>query len=243
MKKKLFAGFDDSELEAILPRLGCEVKEFKKGEYIFRENDLVDKIGVLLNGELLLTKVYPDGGESTFDVLFPAYTFGLDVAITDKRLSTFSILVSKPSVIAGIPFEYNSFLSALPAHLRIVMSANIIRYVSDENIRKQRQIEIISQKGLRDRISAYLEIMRDRSGNSFTIPYSREQLANYLCVNRSALSHELSLMRSEGLIDFRMNEFSIARGYSHSMVRVSENVHLRNREERHQNPSKFPRKM
>jgi len=209
MKKKLFAGFDDGELEDILTRLGCEIRELKKKAYVFRENDIVRKMGILLKGELLITKVYPDGCESVFDALFPSNVFGLDVAVTHKKISAFSILASKPSVIASIPFEYDGFLLALPARLRTVMSANIIRYISDENIRKQRQIEIISQKGLRDRIWAYLGIMRDKAGDRFAIPYSREQLANYLCVNRSALSHELALMRGEGLIDYRMNQFSM----------------------------------
>ena len=77
-------------------------------------------------------------------------------------------------------------------------------------MKKEYRLAILSQNGLRERITTYLTMQASRrQKTAFTIPYSREELAAFLCVNRSALSHELSRMQSEGLITFRKNYFCL----------------------------------
>ena len=90
------------------------------------------------------------------------------------------------------------------------MLRNISNQLSNENIKRQNKVDVLSVNGLRDRVMMYLETQASKKGtSSFTIPFNREELANYLCVNRSALSHELSLMRQEGIIEFRKNRFHL----------------------------------
>jgi len=87
---------------------------------------------------------------------------------------------------------------------------NILIYIANENIRKQHKIEIISQNGLRDRILTCLRMFsRRRRSSSFAISFTREEFADYLCVNRSALSHELSKMQQEGILTFRKDHFTL----------------------------------
>ncbi len=82
--------------------------------------------------------------------------------------------------------------------------------IANENIKKEYRLAILSQNGLRERITAYLSMQARRRGEtSFSIPFSRDEMASFLCVNRSALSHELSLMQQEGLITFRKNTFTL----------------------------------
>ena len=82
--------------------------------------------------------------------------------------------------------------------------------MADENIRQIHKIEILAERGLRDRVLVYLNILTVKSGsNTVTVKMSREQLAQYLCVNRSALSNELSKMKREGLIDFHKDQFTL----------------------------------
>lgn len=77
---------------------------------------------------------------------------------------------------------------------------------------KEYRLAILSQKGLRERILTYLRMQAAKRGvDTFAIPFSREELADFLCVNRSALSHELSLLQQEGVIRFRKNEFTVIR--------------------------------
>ena len=98
----------------------------------------------------------------------------------------------------------------LPEADRLIMMESLLGLIAGENLRKMSQIEIISQKGLRSRILTFLAIQRSFFGcDEFTVPYNREELADYLCVNRSALSHELRRMEQEHLLYCRKNIFRI----------------------------------
>ena len=82
--------------------------------------------------------------------------------------------------------------------------------LADSNIKMRNKIEILAEKGLRDRVMMYLHVLQAKSGtDTVTIKMSREQLAQYLCVNRSALSNELSKMKKDGIIDFKGSSFTI----------------------------------
>ena len=86
----------------------------------------------------------------------------------------------------------------------------LLNLVSQENMKKEHRLAILYQKGLRDRIMEYLTMQAEKQGSGcITIPFSREELASFLCVNRTALSHELSKMRAEGIIEFRKNRFTL----------------------------------
>ena len=92
----------------------------------------------------------------------------------------------------------------------MVLQRNLLTILSDSNLRKHYRLAILAQRGLRDRVLVYLTMQSERRGtHTFRIPFSREELAAFLCVNRSALSHELSRMEAEGLIRFRKNEFTL----------------------------------
>ena len=100
--------------------------------------------------------------------------------------------------------------SILSCPLKEIILENIIHLLSDISIRQMYKIQVISKHGLRDRIMAHLLIMqRKRNTEVFDIRMSQEQLAQYLCVNRSALSYELNKMKKEGLIDFKKSKFKI----------------------------------
>lgn len=73
----------------------------------------------------------------------------------------------------------------------------------------QNRMEIVGLKSVRAKVTRYLEAFVPRHDQEFTIPFNREELADFLCVERSALSHELSRMKKEGLIDYKKNKFKI----------------------------------
>jgi CRP-like cAMP-binding protein len=117
--------------------------------------------------------------------------------------------------------DQNTVLFCLPAELllgeglpegtiRETCLRSLLNLVAQENMKKEYRLAILAQNGLRDRIRTYLTMQaRKRGQSTFEIPFSREELASFLCVNRSALSHELSKMQAEGLIQFRKNRFTL----------------------------------
>ncbi len=90
------------------------------------------------------------------------------------------------------------------------MLDQLLTLIAQENMKKEYRLAILSQKGLRERILTYLTMqVRKRGSNTIKVSFSREEMASFLCVNRSALSHELSLMQREGIIRFRKNVFTL----------------------------------
>ena len=101
------------------------------------------------------------------------------------------------------------FLTHTQTERQIALN-NLLIMLSHLHMQKEKHLTVLSRNGLRNRVMTYLSLQAQwKNSNSFEIPFSREELAAYLCVNRSALSHELSLMRKEGLIDFSKNHFKL----------------------------------
>lgn len=93
---------------------------------------------------------------------------------------------------------------------------NILKTIAHENVRKYYKIEILSRKSIRERILIYFSIQQKmKKSDTFSIPFDRQQLAEYLCVNRSALSHELSLMQKEGILKTKRNKITFFSNFEH----------------------------
>ena len=111
------------------------------------------------------------------------------------------------AVFYGEPLEASGGLSE---EARTLLWRHLTVLLSQENMRKHYRLAILSQRGVRERVLVYLTMQAGKKGTSrFRIPFTREELADFLCVNRSALSHELGKMEREGLIRFRKNEFTL----------------------------------
>ena len=135
--------------------------------------------------------------------------FNLDVISTPTKRSFRTVYATKPSFILKIDFDLEKDID-LSDKDKLIIYRNIINCIGNTNAKQCHKIEIVSQKSIRDKIMTYLLIQKNnKQSNSFNISFDRDQLANYLCVNRSVLSHELSLMQQEGIIKFKKNHFEI----------------------------------
>ena len=212
-RSTLFRGFSQQEFERMLPQLHGTLRDIKKGRILMEEGEIASFAGIVISGSLATMKIQFDGSVSILDYVFPSKIFGLDMALTTSKVSALSIQSLEDSVIYRFPFTGMETFHWMTEQQRERMTENILVYLANENVRKQHKIEITSQHSLRGRILTYLHFMsRRHQSATFFIPFSREQLACYLCVNRSTLSHELALMRQEGLIDFKKNRFTLLRG-------------------------------
>ena len=118
--------------------------------------------------------------------------------------------VTSPARIFFLQADLLLQAGTLPEDCRQEVLHQLLTLISQENMKKEYRLAILSQRGLRDRIMTYLTMQADKRGSrKIKIPFSRDELASFLCVNRSALSHELSLMQQEGIIRFRKNEFEL----------------------------------
>lgn len=209
-KSRPFHSLSIKTLEEIYPLLEGNIKFFEKGALILDEGEYTDYIGIVLDGKLAVSNFYLTGKEILVNKLEPTYSFGIEITCTPKKISPFSIYALTNSKI--FLFNFNVILKKgiLPEEHRLKILQEAIYFIADENIIKYNKIKIISQYKLRQKIIAYLSFERQKNkSDKFTIPYNREELSKFLCVNRSALSHELSLMQEDGLIKFSKNRFEI----------------------------------
>lgn len=207
-KCKLFSVLSPSVIEnELLPH--AQLREFVKGSYILFPQQRLDHFSVLLKGSLRTEHIFSDGSYSVMDRLRPPEVFGADLICTRSRISPYHAVATETCLLMSFPCELLQ-AGTFPEDTRQKIMAPLLTLIANLNMQKEYRLAILSQKGLRERILTYLTMQADkRRTESFTVPFSREEMASFLCVNRSALSHELSLMKQEGLIDFRKNHFTV----------------------------------
>ena len=208
MQSELFAGLAEKDLREIVSR--GMLREYEKGQFAVVPQQKVDSFGVVLTGKIHIMHISPEGGYSLMSVLGQGEILGADLICTRSRISPYHAVAAVPARVLYFPAELLTRPGVLEEACRVSMLEHLLTLISNENMKKVYRLAILSQKGLRERIVTYLTMQAARrQASTFAIPFSREELADFLCVNRSALSHELSLMQREGMITFRKNVFTI----------------------------------
>lgn len=206
---RLFRGLPPETLEAhILP--AGKLRTFERQAILIAPGDRVDWFAVVLRGKVQISQIFSDGASSLMDALGPGRTLGTDLICTRSRRAPYYAAAAGELQVLRFPGALLLEPGELSGEARETIWRNLLTILSDDSLRKHYRLAILAQRGLRDRVLVYLTMQAERRGTStFRIPFSREELAAFLCVNRSALSHELSRMEAEGLIRFRKNEFTL----------------------------------
>lgn len=187
-----------------------QLQEVPKGGFVIVPQQRVDHFGVILQGKIQVVHIYPDGSYGLMTTLRQEEILGADLVCTRSQISPYHAIAVTQSRVLYVPVTLLTQRGLLAEEYRLAALNRLLNLIANENMKKEYRLAILSQRGLRERIITYLTMQaKRRRTNSFTISFSREEMADYLCVNRSALSHELSLMRDEGLIDFQKNRFTL----------------------------------
>ena len=208
-KSDLFADFPEEIIaDCILPHR--QIQEYRKGICLIRPQQKVSRFGILLSGKVNIMHIFMEGSCSLINALRPGEILGADLIFTRSQLSPYHAVTAADTQILYFPADLATQPGQLPDRWRAELNRRLAAWISNVNIKKEYRLAILSQKGLRERIFTYLTLQASRrQTTTFAISFSREELAAYLCVNRSALSHELSLMQEEGLISFQKNHFRL----------------------------------
>lgn len=205
----LFRGIPAGTIEGeLLPR--GVLRTFSKGEFLILPQERLEYFGVILEGRVQTMHIFPDGVCTIINVLEPGEVFGADLMGTKSRISPYHAMAAEPVCQLLFPVGMAQEPGKLPEQMRRMILDRLLILLAHENMRKEYRLAILSRKGLRERIITYLTMQANkRHTSTFSIPFTREEMASFLCVNRSALSHELSLMREEGILSFHKNVFTL----------------------------------
>lgn len=205
----LFSDFSEALIrDAVLPHR--QMQEYRKGVLVIAPQQKVNRFGIVLAGKIHMMHIFSEGNYSLMSTMGPGELLGADLIFTRSQLSPYHAMAAADTRVIYFPAELVTQPGMLEDKDRLALSLRLAARISTMNMKKEYRLAILSQNGLRERITTYLTMQASRrQKTAFTIPYSREELAAFLCVNRSALSHELSRMQQEGLISFRKNYFCL----------------------------------
>lgn len=205
----LFSDFSETLIrDLILPHR--QIQEYRKGVLVIAPQQKVNRFGIVLTGKIHLMHIFSEGNYSLMFSLGPGELLGADLIFTRSQLSPYHAMATTDTRVVYFPGPLVTQPGMLPEKYQLALSQRLAAWISTMNMKKEYRLAILSQNGLRERITTYLTMQASRrQKTAFSIPYSREELAAFLCVNRSALSHELSRMQQEGLISFRKNYFCL----------------------------------
>lgn len=206
---ELFAGVPDEVLLGeVLPHR--QLQEYRKGQFLIVPRQRVNRFAVILTGKVHIMHIFPEGSYSLMSALTAGDILGADLICTRSQISPYHAAASSTTRVLYFPVELLTKPGIIREPCRLIIMDQLLALISNENMKKEYRLAILSQKGLRERIMTYLTMQSARRRRTtFAISFSREELAAFLCVNRSALSHELSLMQQEGLITFHKNVFTL----------------------------------
>lgn len=202
----LFDGLARDEINEVLQRFHGMIKHFPKSDYIYLAGDCVENLCVVVQGTVQMIKEDIWGEKSIIANLGTGSVFAENFLGRMGDRSVVSYFAASDSEVLMLPLGRMLFESNSEASRRLM--CNIVSVLADNNTRLIEKTEILCKKTLRSKILAYLEQEAKAKGsNTFTIPFNRTDLANYLDADRSAMTRELARMRDEGLVSFEKNTF------------------------------------
>lgn len=209
-RTQMFAGIGADEIESMLSCLGARLCSFKKGEYVLRQGEYINDIHVLVEGNLHIQRDDYWGNRSILRKIDIGEIFG-EAYVAPMSDALYNDVVALEDSIV-ILFDIKRILSACSSACRFhsMVVQNMFFAISEKNRQLVQKLGHMSKRTTREKLISYLSEEAKRQNKSkFIIPFNRQQLADFLSVDRSAMSNELCKMRNEGIIRFDKNVFTL----------------------------------
>lgn len=206
----LFSGVGEQEIGTMLSCLGAKLRTYRKGEYVFRQGEHIDHITVLVEGELHIQRDDYWGNRSIVSRVDVGEMFGEAYLAPESGTILNDVVATRDSSVMFFDVKriITTCSSACRFHTMVVQ--NLFFAISEKNRRLLQKLGHMSRRSTREKLISYLsEEARRHNSGSFTVPFNRQQMADFLSVDRSAMSNELCKMRDEGLIEFHKNQFTL----------------------------------
>jgi CRP/FNR family cyclic AMP-dependent transcriptional regulator len=209
-KAPIFSGIGEDELSSMLACLDAKTSEYGRGEYILRAGDRAEAVGLLLSGSALVLQEDFWGNRNIISRVAPGQTFAEAFACSPG--AALSVSVAADEACAVMWLNVARILSTCPTacahHSRMIR--NLLSDLAGKNLRFSEKLTHMGQRTTREKLMSYLSAEAQRAGSpEFDIPFSRQQLADYLSVERSAMSAELGRLRGDGVLKFDKNHFAL----------------------------------
>lgn len=207
---KLFNGLENEEIISMLSCLRAKLNTYKKGEYVLRQGEYLSNVFILVEGNLHIQNDDYWGNHSILRQISAGEMFGESYIGPDSGALLNDVVAITDSTV--ISFDLKKIItacsSACPFHTTVVQ--NMFFAISEKNRKLVQKVGHMSKRSTREKLISFLsEEAKKHNSSNFTISFNRQQLADFLSIDRSAMSKELCKMRDEGLLEFDRNWFKL----------------------------------
>lgn len=213
-KSNLFSGVSSEEINAMLKCLSARLKHYKKEEFIIRSGDYIRSVGMMLSGTALIIQEDFWGKRTIISEILPGTIFAETYACIPTLPIEMSVISDSECDVLFL--DFNKILhvctSSCTFHTRLIQ--NFLSSIARRNMVLTKKMQHMSKKTIREKLLSYLSAESLKSNSStFDIPFNRQQLADYLSIDRSALSNELSKLQEEGILTYKKNRFTLKENF------------------------------
>lgn len=206
----LFRGIEEKEATAMLKCLGPVTRSFAKGAFAIRFGQKIDSIGLVLSGSVRILQEDYNGNRNIIAEVLPGGTFAESYACLNDTASNVSVQTAETSSLMFL--NARRVLTTCPTacafHSRLIR--NLAEMLAQKNLQMNEKLTCLTQRSTKDKLLSYLHAeSRQLKSKTFDIPFNRQELADFLSVDRSALSNELGKLRDSGQLDFKKNRFRL----------------------------------
>lgn len=206
----LFLGLEEKELADMLGCLDGNIQEYKKDTAIFRWGDKISQIGLVVNGNVHIVRESYWGKESLLARLGPGELFGETYACVQNAAfdGTAYAVTDAKILFLNLKRVLHTCSSACQFHTKLIQ--NLLGVLAEKNLHFSRKIDCLTPHTIRAKLMEYFsQQVRIQGSREFIVPFNRQQLADFLSVDRSSMTVELYKMKDEGMIDFEKNRFTV----------------------------------
>lgn len=206
----LFDRIGDESLKEMLGCLNAKERSYKKGDVVFAEGDKAKYLGIVLEGSVQLVRVDYYGNRSILANIEPPQLFGEAFACAGLKSLPVDAVAATDTRIMLLDAQRiaRPCGNACPCHGQTIL--NLLHIVAKKNLVLHQKIEITSKRSTREKLMTYLLLQaKNAKSHTFTVPYDRQELADYLEVDRSGLSAEISKLRNEKVLECRRSTFTL----------------------------------
>lgn len=206
----LFRGIEEFDLQPLLSCLSAKEAHYEKGQTVFFSGETIERFGIVLLGQVQIVQDDYYGNRSILANIGTGNLFGESFACAEIKTLPVSVVATTESELLFIDCQRLAVPCAKACGFHGRLIQNMLNIVSMKNIMLTQKNEFTSKRTTREKLLAYLSVEAKKVGsNCFCIPFNRQELADYLSVERSAMSAELSKLRDDGFLRFHKNQFEL----------------------------------
>ena len=206
----LFSNIGEEDFLKLSKCLSVREKHMERDSFVFRAEDSVRNVYYIYSGSMHIIDEDFWGNRSIIETMQAGTLFGEAYVFSSKEQHIVSVIAAEDSIILEISPKklFEICPNGCQCHAQLIR--NTLTIVSEKIVRLTEKLAHIMRRTMREKLLSYLsKCAQAAKSNSFVIPYSRQQLADYLCVDRSALSHELSRLQSQKMLRYSKNHFEL----------------------------------